>query len=116
MDLLMFRARSVNGTGGSGQLSTGVSTVGCITLAHVALGDGAGYGLLWWVREQGQLRHFSAVGYGGQLLLVVPAQQLVVVAQHEWWQISSETAVKNITAFYNEVFMKVVEGTRESHA
>jgi CubicO group peptidase (beta-lactamase class C family) len=77
-------------------------------LAHVTLGEGAGYGLLWWVSERDQLRFFSAVGYGGQLLLVVPAQQLVVVAQHQWL-LPAEAAVKNSTDFYNEVFLKIVE-------
>ncbi len=81
------------------------------TQTHVALGDGAGYGLLWWIRETERLRHFSAVGFGGQLLLVVPAQQLVVVAQHEWWQIAAETAARNTNDFYNDVFLPLVGDT-----
>jgi len=80
--------------------------------AHMNLGEGAGYGQLWWVSDRESLHFFSAVGFGGQLLLVVPAHQLVVVAQQEWWQITGETAVKNSTDFYNNVFTKVVESVK----
>ena len=54
-----------------------------------ALGPGKGYGLLWWVSPTGSLfgqklsvdplPPFSARGYFGQIIAVVPSQQVVVV-------------------------------------
>ena len=38
-----------------------------------------GYGYLWWVTPFAGLEAYSAVGIGGQLILVVPARELVVV-------------------------------------
>jgi len=86
--------------------------VGTSTVSQVALGDGHGYGRLWWVTDGEPIRFFAAVGYGGQLLLVVPSQQLVVVANHEWWDVPGETAVKQSTDFYNQVFVRVVESAQ----
>jgi hypothetical protein len=53
------------------------------------------------------------VGYGGQLLFVVPSHQLVVVANHEWRDVPGKTAVKQSTDFYNQVFVRVVEGVAQ---
>ena len=47
------------------------------TTAHVAAPDGLGYGYLWWVHPA--LGAYTARGRGGQLIFVVPAQQLVIV-------------------------------------
>jgi hypothetical protein len=41
----------------------------------------------------------------------VPAQQLVVVAQHAWWQITAATAEQNTADFYNAVFLPLVGAT-----
>lgn len=40
----------------------------------------AGYGYLWWVTEVGGLPAFFALGLGSQMLYVVPALDLVIVA------------------------------------
>lgn len=41
---------------------------------------GFGYGYLWWLREAEGRRIYSASGYGGQFISVVPDEDLVVVA------------------------------------
>lgn len=41
---------------------------------------GTGYGYQWWVTEAGGHRAFAAIGYGGQIIEVVPDLKLVVVA------------------------------------
>jgi len=82
------------------------------TVSQVGLGEGHGYGRLWWVTDGGPIRFSCGVGYGGQLLFVVPSHQLVVVATHEWRDIGGETAVKQSTDFYNQVFVRVVESAR----
>lgn len=42
--------------------------------------NGMGYGHLWWVSEWGGEQAYSAWGYGGQFLVVVPRLELAVVA------------------------------------
>ncbi|MBN1681519.1 MAG: serine hydrolase [Anaerolineae bacterium] len=37
------------------------------------------YGYLWWLRQQGDYASWLAVGYGGQVIYVIPALDLVVV-------------------------------------
>jgi CubicO group peptidase (beta-lactamase class C family) len=82
------------------------------TVSQVGLGDDHGYGRLWWVTDGETIRFFGAVGYGGQLLFVVPSHQLVIVANHEWRDVGGKTAVKQSTDFYNQVFARVVESAR----
>ena len=42
-----------------------------------------GYGWLWWVGTDGDQRTFSARGYGGQYIYVIPHLDLVAVATSE---------------------------------
>jgi CubicO group peptidase (beta-lactamase class C family) len=50
------------------------------TRSHVeASGAGEGYGYMWWVGEADDAPAYRAWGYGGQLIEVVPEQDLVVV-------------------------------------
>jgi len=71
-----------------------------------------GYGYLWWVQEQEAPHFYSAVGYGGQFILVAPKEQIVVVANHAWWEIDSEAAGKQSTDFHSQAFTKVLESVR----
>jgi len=82
------------------------------TVTQAVVNPGYGYGYLWWVQEQETPHFYSAVGYGGQFILVAPAEGIVVVAIHEWWQIAGEAAGKQSTDFYGEVFAKVLESAR----
>ncbi len=41
---------------------------------------GADYGYQWWVTSAGEYPAFAAIGYGGQIIKVVPDLRLVVVA------------------------------------
>jgi CubicO group peptidase (beta-lactamase class C family) len=41
---------------------------------------GADYGYQWWVTSAGEHPAFAAIGYGGQIVEVVPDLRLVVVA------------------------------------
>jgi CubicO group peptidase (beta-lactamase class C family) len=50
------------------------------TSVHVrANGPATGYGYLWWVGELDDSAAYLAVGFGGQLVAVVPDRELVVV-------------------------------------
>ena len=60
---------------------------------------GGGYGLWWrrWVLDGAEA--WAAVGYGGQLVVVVPARDLVVVATSEW-SVGAATGDAQIGALY----------------
>jgi CubicO group peptidase (beta-lactamase class C family) len=40
---------------------------------------GAGYGYFWWTEDRRGLHSFSALGFGGQMVAVVPKLDLIVV-------------------------------------
>jgi CubicO group peptidase (beta-lactamase class C family) len=49
------------------------------TRRHLSLGRGAGYGYFWWTEDRRGLHSYSALGFGGQMVAVVPKLDLVVV-------------------------------------
>jgi CubicO group peptidase (beta-lactamase class C family) len=53
------------------------------TRAHVSLGRGQGYGYFWWTDDRRGLHSFAAVGFGGQMVAVVPKLDLVVVVMSD---------------------------------
>jgi CubicO group peptidase (beta-lactamase class C family) len=53
------------------------------TRSHVSLGHGAGYGYFWWTDDRRGLHSFEAIGFGGQMVAVVPKLGLVVVVMSD---------------------------------
>ena len=53
------------------------------TRRHVSLGHGAGYGYFWWTDDRRGLHSFEALGFGGQMVAVVPKLDLVVVVMSD---------------------------------
>jgi CubicO group peptidase (beta-lactamase class C family) len=53
------------------------------TRLHVSLGDGRGYGYFWWTDDRRGLHSFAALGFGGQMVAVVPKLDLVVVVMSD---------------------------------
>ena len=53
------------------------------TTQHVDVDDKYGYGYQWWTGTADESVAFQAIGYGGQLIEVVPDRHLVVVTTTE---------------------------------
>jgi CubicO group peptidase (beta-lactamase class C family) len=53
------------------------------TLSGPSAGQPTGYGLHWWVAEEGGHHTFRAEGFGGQFIYVVPDLDLVVVMTND---------------------------------
>jgi CubicO group peptidase (beta-lactamase class C family) len=53
------------------------------TRPRVAAGRGAGYGYGWWTFSGRSVRWYAALGFGGQMLAVVPSRDLLVVVYSE---------------------------------
>jgi CubicO group peptidase (beta-lactamase class C family) len=49
-----------------------------------------GYGFLWWVAHEHNLRVYYAAGYGGQYIAVVPGLDLVVVMTGDTRDVSQD--------------------------
>ncbi|MHB8598048.1 MAG: serine hydrolase domain-containing protein [Ktedonobacteraceae bacterium] len=56
---------------------------------------GTSYGYLWWITQHGKYRAFFASGFGGQLIYVIPALDLIITTtasmadsfnEHEQWE------------------------------
>jgi CubicO group peptidase (beta-lactamase class C family) len=50
------------------------------TSPHVAVGQGVGYGYLWWTNTRSGYRFFAALGAEGQTIAVIPDLRVVMVA------------------------------------
>jgi CubicO group peptidase (beta-lactamase class C family) len=53
------------------------------TRAHVSLGRGAGYGYFWWTDDRRGFHSYEALGFGAQMVAVVPKLDLVVVVMSD---------------------------------
>ena len=56
-----------------------------------------GYGYLWWLIDAGGEPVYAALGHGGQILLVSPQRELVVLVTSRWPNISSVPHYHHIT-------------------
>lgn len=43
-----------------------------------------GYGFGWWAVEVGEKRAYMAMGYGGQAIVIIPSEEIVVSVTHRW--------------------------------
>jgi CubicO group peptidase (beta-lactamase class C family) len=80
---------------------------------QIKVNESVSYGYLWRSREIGSIRHYYAMGYGGQYLMVVPSLNLVVVANHKW-QVSHEEANRQKYGFTDRVFDPLVKALSTS--
>ncbi len=48
------------------------------------MGEGRHYGYQWWIDATGPDVAFAALGFRGQVIVVVPASRLVVVTNGRW--------------------------------
>jgi CubicO group peptidase (beta-lactamase class C family) len=75
-DMAKFGYLYLKGGTWDGQPVVPADWVQASTAKHVDTGDGRGYGYLWWQLSFGG---YAALGYGGQEVIVLPEQDMVVV-------------------------------------
>jgi CubicO group peptidase (beta-lactamase class C family) len=78
-EMAKFGYLFLNGGAWDGQQIVPADWVETATRQHIQAGGQwltAGYGYQWWIDKYG---HFMALGYGGQYIVVVPEQNLVMV-------------------------------------
>lgn len=75
-DMAKFGYLFLNNGTWEGEQIVSESWVGDATRKHVEASLWPGYGYQWWIDDWG---HYLALGYNGQLIFVVPEDQLVVV-------------------------------------
>jgi CubicO group peptidase (beta-lactamase class C family) len=84
-DMMKFGQLYLNGGRWQGRQVVPEAWVRESTRSHVAteLTEAEGYGYEWWTTTAAGDAAFCAIGYGGQLIFVVPARQLVVVVSSD---------------------------------
>jgi len=75
-DMLKFGQLYLNMGTWKGQSLFSPEWVKDSTRAHIAVSPGIDYGYQWWVRPNGI---YNALGWGGQQIIVVPHQDMVIV-------------------------------------
>jgi CubicO group peptidase (beta-lactamase class C family) len=76
-DLAKFGFLFLNNGSWDGEQVIPESWVNASSAGHVSTGDGTMYGYQWWVYPE--MGMYTALGYGGQHIMVIPEQDLVVV-------------------------------------
>jgi CubicO group peptidase (beta-lactamase class C family) len=56
-----------------------------------------GYGYLWWLLKLNTENVYAALGHGGQILLVSPQRELVVLMTSRWPSVSSVLHYRHLT-------------------
>lgn len=83
-----------------------------LTHSHT-FGSGAGYGLLWWLGDSNDLDIFYGLGYAGQLLIVAPEANLIIVANHEF-QLMGPAASQQTQAFFEQLLPPILGSIEQS--
>jgi len=52
--------------------------------------NGVGYGYLWWTQQRASHRIWFAAGYGGQLIIIVPAHEVTIVINADYTRDTNE--------------------------
>jgi CubicO group peptidase (beta-lactamase class C family) len=58
---------------------------------HAAIEPGIDYGYLWWTRDFAGYRLWFASGYGGQLIITVPEEEVAIIINAEYTRSADET-------------------------
>ncbi len=66
------------------------------------------YGYLWWIGNVGKHNYYFAGGYGGQLIVVVPDLDLIVIATNNWQGVSTKTANQQWYATLDIIVNKII--------
>jgi CubicO group peptidase (beta-lactamase class C family) len=69
---------------------------------------GPSYGYFWWIGTAGSTSYYFANGYGGQFIVVVPSENLIVVATNTWLNVSATTASQQWYSTINTIIGKIV--------
>lgn len=72
-------------------------------------GGQGGYGYAWWIGEGEGVKGYMAQGYGGQTILVVPEEELVIVVTYTW-RVSAQKAADQQQEATNVLAAAVVRG------
>ena len=64
------------------------------------------YHNLWWMGEYNDHKVYFGLGYGGQLLVMVPAKQVVMVTNHDYLAVNSHLHSRD---FLNKVFAPIMD-------
>ena len=67
------------------------------------ISETTGYSLHWWVSDQGTRLLYYGLGYGGQYLLLIPEQNMIILAMQEHI-VSGEQASAQSSRFVSQLF------------
>jgi CubicO group peptidase (beta-lactamase class C family) len=87
--------------GGSwqGQQVVPANWVNASLTEYIARDASRGYGYLWWTEQRGSYRIWYAAGYGGQLIILVPAEAVVIVINANYTRDANETGQRQGTVW-----------------
>ncbi len=74
-----------------------------------------GYGYLWWLLDLNGEPTYAALGHGGQILLVSPQRELVVLMTSRWPSASSTAHYQHLTRILAEKILPIFPKLLESN-